>query len=57
MRAALLIPVVVLLYIANLLKFVWFDAIYSVSLGLIGLFLLYQALGVDPFGIFPLGVI
>jgi hypothetical protein len=43
--------------IANLLKFVWFDAIYSVSLGLIGLFHLYQALGVDPFGIFPLGVI
>ena len=57
MLAALLLPVVVLLYIANLLKFFWFDAIYSISLGLIGLFLLYAALGVDPFGIFPLGVI
>jgi len=41
MLAALLIPVVCLLYVANLLKFLWFDAIYSLSLGAVA----YYAVG------------
>jgi len=49
MLAALLIPLVCLLYVANLLKFLWFDAIYSLSLGAVA----YYTLGL----VVPLGVL